>query len=117
VCLELNSHAHSQADQPAAAAQGLESRELPDDRSRPGGINDTRERERNGSGEVPWCERCVGMTIFTKEMKDLGLVPMCAGLRTRFPYDQRRSDLMAGEDEQKYIYENMYTCMHKYTYI
>jgi len=48
----------------------------------------------------PWCERCVGMTIFTKEMKDRGMIPMCAGLRSRFPHDSARQELMMGDEEQ-----------------
>ena len=59
------------------------------------------ERERRGAGEAPpWCDRCVGMTIFTKEMKDRGIMPVCAGLRTRFPYDSARRELMMGDEEQ-----------------
>jgi hypothetical protein len=37
-----------------------------------GGVQDVRERKGGGKGEAPWCERCVGMTIFTKEMKERG---------------------------------------------
>ena len=77
-------------------AQALQ--ELPDDRTRPGSIE--REREKKGGGEVPWCERCVGMTIFTKEMKERGMIPMCAGLRSRFPYDRAREEFIMGEEEQ-----------------
>ena len=54
--------------------KGLESRELPSDRdhSAPGkGAAGGREHKQGG-GEPPWCERCVGMTVFTKEMKERG---------------------------------------------
>jgi len=40
------------------------------------------------------------MTVFTKEMKDRGMIPMCAGLRTRFPYDRAQLDMMMGDEEQ-----------------
>ena len=39
---------------------------------RAGGGGNVRERKGGGKGEAPWCERCVGMTIFTKEMKERG---------------------------------------------
>jgi hypothetical protein len=79
-------------------AQALQ--ELPDDRTRPGSIEREREKKGGGGGEVPWCERCVGMTIFTKEMKERGMIPMCAGLRSRFPYDRAREEFIMGEEEQ-----------------
>jgi hypothetical protein len=40
------------------------------------------------------------MTIFTKEMKERGMIPMCAGLRSRFPYDRAREEFIMGEEEQ-----------------
>lgn len=54
---------------------GVESRELPSDRDRDhpaGRASGLDVRERKGGGEAPWCERCVGMTVFTKEMKERG---------------------------------------------
>mmetsp|Transcript_13850 Transcript_13850/g.32883 ORF Transcript_13850/g.32883 Transcript_13850/m.32883 type:complete len:255 (+) Transcript_13850:126-890(+) len=82
----------------------LQSRDANDEdvvRPRPpvDGIDDARHRrEGKGPAETPWCDRCIGLTVFTKEMKDRGMPPACGGLKTRFPYDRAR-ELTAEEAE------------------
>jgi hypothetical protein len=40
------------------------------------------------------------MTVFTKEMKDRGMIPMCAGLRSRLHKDRVALDLVSAQEEQ-----------------
>uniref|UniRef100_A0A7S0N579 Uncharacterized protein n=1 Tax=Cryptomonas curvata TaxID=233186 RepID=A0A7S0N579_9CRYP len=50
----------------------------------------------------PWCERCVGVTLFTRNMRSRGMPPACAGFRKRLPEEVglasfSEEDLMEGE--------------------